>query len=171
VSDSPPIFDVTRTFPEFMRSGAATVENCWQYRASPVLSCRPRGAPEQRVALASGALRHDPRPRRVSTAFCLPSSPHAAAAVDLLRPTPARQCPAGIGGEHPGQQQPRQPCEYGGVPEPRGTALAHDLALCPSAQASLVRQYSTRYGPSLSHTRAMRPSGQSAPHIPKPRRT
>jgi hypothetical protein len=41
---------------------------------------------------------------------------------------PVRQCPAGIGGEHHGQQQPHQPREYGGIPEPRGTALAHDLS-------------------------------------------
>jgi hypothetical protein len=36
--------------------------------------------------------------------------------------------PAGIGGEHQGQQQPRQPLEYVLVPEPGGTALAHGPA-------------------------------------------
>jgi hypothetical protein len=36
-----------------------------------------------------------------------------------------QQRSAGVGGEHHNQQQPRHPREYGGVPEPRGTALTH----------------------------------------------
>ena len=48
----------------------------------------------------------------------------------LLRPAPVSQRPAGIGGEYRGQQQPRQPLEQRGVPEPGGTAFAHVLMLC-----------------------------------------
>ena len=57
---------------------------CHYIKRKPRAVCRPRGAPEQRAALASGALRHDPRSRWLSTAFFLPLTPHEAAAAVCL---------------------------------------------------------------------------------------
>jgi hypothetical protein len=58
-----------------------------------------------------------------------PSRPAASRAGRPRFPRPVRQRLEGIGGEHHAHQQPRYPRKYGGVPEPRRPAFAHDFVI------------------------------------------
>ena len=68
---------------------------------------------------------------RATCRYSLAARREVRRAAVLLRPAPVRQRAASIGGEHHGQQQPCQPREYGGVPEPRKIAFAHDVGGVP----------------------------------------